>query len=510
MSNNPKVSIIIPVYNGANYLKEAIDSALLQTYDNIEILVINDGSNDGGKTRSIALSYKDKIRYIEKENGGVSTALNIGIKNMTGKYFSWLSHDDLYKPDKVLKQVEEINKYDDRTILYSNYSLINENSDFIDNVILNHEEYEKKPLNSIINMDINGITLFIPKKAFDECGLFDENLRCVQDYDLWVKMMNTYKFVHMKDILASSRVHSKQVSNISPKVITEGNEFYKNLISNISRKTKIDYEGSEYLFLDNLERKLRYASNYQSAAVYIEKEKNKLIGYTDKSNYMLYWLINAKDKSVKEVKELTKDLNCQKVKIGIYGKNIKGYDYLSDNDVINNSKYKYIYLGNSKLEFENIIRLLNVSNASIIGDYLLDEDNMVYLDKYSRFLHLDFDSIVIKNNGIKISDIKNKELLYIHAVKKGNLLLNKKVNKNYTINDKDMNNYIKYMLEDRLSDYNVANFCYQISVIHNKISYQTGSKKVIFYEPCQRYNDLKYSRAWNLYNKIIRFIKREK
>ena len=69
MKKNPKVSIIIPVYNGKDYMKEAIDSALSQTYKNIEILVINDGSTDNGATKRIAKSYGNKIRYFEKENG---------------------------------------------------------------------------------------------------------------------------------------------------------------------------------------------------------------------------------------------------------------------------------------------------------------------------------------------------------------------------------------------------------------------------------------------------------
>ena len=92
-SDTPMVSIIIPVYNGANYLREAIDSALAQTYSNFEVIVVNDGSNDGGETDRIATSYGEKIRYFRKENGGVASALNMGIKHMKGDYFSWLSHD---------------------------------------------------------------------------------------------------------------------------------------------------------------------------------------------------------------------------------------------------------------------------------------------------------------------------------------------------------------------------------------------------------------------------------
>ena len=81
----PLVSIIIPVYNGEDYIYLAIESALRQTYKNIEIIVINDGSTDN--TEKICKKYGNLIKYIKKENGGVSTALNLGIKNMKGSYF---------------------------------------------------------------------------------------------------------------------------------------------------------------------------------------------------------------------------------------------------------------------------------------------------------------------------------------------------------------------------------------------------------------------------------------
>ena len=109
MRYKPLVSIVIPVYNGSNYMKEAIDSALSQTYENIEIVVVNDGSKDEGKSDAIARSYGDKIRYFPKANGGSSSALNKGIAEMNGEWFSWLSHDDLYYPQKVEKQVEYLN-----------------------------------------------------------------------------------------------------------------------------------------------------------------------------------------------------------------------------------------------------------------------------------------------------------------------------------------------------------------------------------------------------------------
>ena len=123
-----KVSVVIPVYNGNDYLAEAIDSALAQTYKNIEVLVVNDGSNDEGKTERIAQSYGEKIRYFSKQNGGVASALNRAIAEMTGDYFSWLSHDDLYTKDKVEKEMNALSRVGrEDVVIYSDYSVFTNN-----------------------------------------------------------------------------------------------------------------------------------------------------------------------------------------------------------------------------------------------------------------------------------------------------------------------------------------------------------------------------------------------
>ena len=103
VENNPLVSIIIPVYNGENFVIEAIESALNQTYENIEVIVVNDGSVD--RTEELITPYLRRLKYIKKENGGVSSALNLGIKESQGEYVSWLSHDDIYYPEKIKKQI---------------------------------------------------------------------------------------------------------------------------------------------------------------------------------------------------------------------------------------------------------------------------------------------------------------------------------------------------------------------------------------------------------------------
>ena len=184
----PKVSIVIPVYNGEKYLEEAIESALKQTYKNIEIIVVNDGSIDN--TEKICEKYISKIKYYKKENGGVASALNLALKKMSGDFFSWLSHDDIYLPDKIEKEVNYIIKnnlsYD--SILYSDYLLIDELNNIIGLGKKDHNILKNKPEYSLLRGAVNGITLLVPKKAFDDFGFFDTSLKCTQDYDMWLKM----------------------------------------------------------------------------------------------------------------------------------------------------------------------------------------------------------------------------------------------------------------------------------------------------------------------------------
>lgn len=494
--HNPKVSIIIPVYNGSNYIRDAIDSALKQDYDNYEIIVINDGSTDNDKTKNICMSYGKKIRYYEKENGGVSSALNYGIARMKGKYFSWLSHDDLYCENKLSCQIKELEKYNENIILYSNYSIIDENGSFIKNVILNHDEYNKKPYNSIFNMDINGITLLIPKKAFDECGLFDETLRCIQDYDLWYKMIEKYKFVHMKNILGSTRVHSNQVSNVNPKVITEGNYFYKKLVDEFDKELKVKYEGSEYLFLDNLERKLRFNSKYIEAADYIKEKKNILLNEfkIDFEKIPVCWIVN---KSLKQ-----KEFISLREYPNLHIKQVK------ENEKVNLNDYKYIYTGNKDINIFEYIKLLEISKADMIYDYLLDDDKIFNLDKYSKFVHADLQSIIIKNKNYSNFDFKNKFNLFLNIVEKGRVLLHKKSIGTYDVGITNIKNIFS-LFSDKLNDEEFSNLCYQVAVIYNKTSDKTLNNKVKFYEECEKYQALAYSRAWKLYKKIMKFLKRK-
>lgn len=212
----PKVSVIIPVYNGANYMREAIDSALSQTYENKEIIVINDGSNDNGQTLQIARSYGDRIKLIDKPNGGVATALNAGIENATGDYISWLSHDDVYPSDKLTNQIHALEKIIDKeTIVFGDFQIINETGQPMGAVSTAHIDTKNMMFELYASQCIHGCSMLVPKSIFAKAGMFREDLPTTQDYDLWLRASKHINFAHIPGNAVFSRQHAEQGSRQS-------------------------------------------------------------------------------------------------------------------------------------------------------------------------------------------------------------------------------------------------------------------------------------------------------
>lgn len=299
----PLVSIIVPVYNGSNYMREAIDSALNQDYPNIEIIVINDGSTDGGKTREIAKSYGDKIRYLEKENGGVSTALNLGIKEMKGDFFSWLSHDDRYYENKISTQMYYLinnNLLNKKVITYTDYDVINEKSKVIGETSFGVYRPNDKPELALIRGLVSGTALLIPKEAFEEYGTFDTKYRCVQDYLLFFEFMKTYRYVFIPKVTNSTRVHSGQVTNVNPKVVEENNFLWIKMQEETSDETKIRLMHSIYDFYLRMERYLRInmgnsKNDYVKAREHALNKAEKIKETASKKMDKIYKNNNEKD-----------------------------------------------------------------------------------------------------------------------------------------------------------------------------------------------------------------------
>jgi len=227
--SNPLVSIVIPVYNGSQQLSEAIQSALEQTYNNIEVIVINDGSNDNNKTEQVALSFKNKIKYFKKENGGVSSALNFGIKKMKGQFFSWLSHDDLYEKDKIKKQVEFLSLNPECQIVGCNFRMLILNSNNTKDFTVRKTNLENGK--DLLSNWVHFCCLLINKKVILEAGYFNELNKTCQDTEMLFKLIKRNKIFFIEDFLVTRREHENQGSRLNLNAhLKEKNDFYSKLI----------------------------------------------------------------------------------------------------------------------------------------------------------------------------------------------------------------------------------------------------------------------------------------
>ena len=249
----PKVSIVVPVYNGANYMRQAIDSALSQTYHNIEVIVVNDGSSDNGETAAIAKTYGNRIQYLEKENGGCASALNFGIQTMRGDYFSWLSHDDVYLPEKIECQIRLLCSLSDRTtILYGGYELIDSESRPITSVrpdAVHSTDKLNIPLFPLMRGLLHGCSMLVPSRYFREVGVFDESLPSTQDYALWFQFLRAAPIYYDSRILIKSRVHAEQGTHKVAKHIDECNELWSGFLKKLTTDEMVRMEDTPYRFL---------------------------------------------------------------------------------------------------------------------------------------------------------------------------------------------------------------------------------------------------------------------
>jgi len=231
------------------------------------VIVVNDGSTDGGKTEEIAKSYGDTIRYFVKENGGVASALNRGIQEMKGRYFSWLSHDDVYYPNKIETQIVLLKFLEEDVIIYADYDIIDAASRVTGSCKITAVPQELFRMSLMAEFPVNGCSTLIPRQCFDTVGLFSEELRTVQDYDMWLRLAVRYQYFKQDEIVMKSRVHEAQGSNASTVHISESNQLYIKALEvlcleEVMNWYKVDNAALAYLMLA---RSLRTKSCLQAS-----------------------------------------------------------------------------------------------------------------------------------------------------------------------------------------------------------------------------------------------------
>jgi glycosyltransferase involved in cell wall biosynthesis len=210
----PRFSVLVPTYNQERFLPATLDSLLAQTCPDWEALVVNDGSTDGTAEVMARYAAKDRrIRAFHKQNGGVASALDRGIAEGRGEWFCWLSSDDLFLPEKLAVHLEAIQADPGLRFMHTDYQLLHERTgqitpsglskDFIP--LLSQQVVKFLRINYF-----NGISVALHRTVFDHVGVFDEEFRYGQDYDLWLRASARYRSRYLDRATCITRLHPSQ------------------------------------------------------------------------------------------------------------------------------------------------------------------------------------------------------------------------------------------------------------------------------------------------------------
>ncbi|MFH1395272.1 MAG: glycosyltransferase [Candidatus Omnitrophota bacterium] len=187
-----KVSVIIPAYNKADLTVKTVKSVLAQTYKNIEIIVVDDGSTDNTTER--LKPYCNRIKYVYKNNGGACSARNLGIKKTAGDYIALIDCDDIYIPEKIEISVDFLDKNPDIGFIHTPVYFIDEN----DNVCGRYPRFKKAPSGYVskkllLKNFVCNSTVVVRAECFEKTGMFDETIFTPADWDMWLRLSEYYK-----------------------------------------------------------------------------------------------------------------------------------------------------------------------------------------------------------------------------------------------------------------------------------------------------------------------------
>ncbi|CQR71220.1 Putative glycosyltransferase EpsE [Sporomusa ovata DSM 2662] len=214
--SKPIVSIIMPTYNQDQFIAQSIQSVIEQTFTDWELIIVNDGSTDN--TVDIIRKYNTycygKIKIINKEvNQGIALAINDGLRAARGKYFCWLSSDDLFTSNKLEKQVSFLELYSEYGMVFSGYDWIDEKGNYLGTIIEKELEGATLYRTLLVRDCIHGCSIMIRREYLDEVGMFNPDFKYAQDYDMWLRLATNLNIAYLSESLLKGRIHSKAGTN---------------------------------------------------------------------------------------------------------------------------------------------------------------------------------------------------------------------------------------------------------------------------------------------------------
>lgn len=240
MNNEPLASICVPSYNHAQYLPATLDSALAQTYPNIEIIVLDDGSKDDSLAiaRDYEARFPGKIKVYTHPNGanlGISATVNAALSHSKGKYWMGLPSDDILYPDKIEKQVAFLEKNPELGFVYCRVNYIDSEGKALPGTFGKDITNDPDPLESIILENfLPGMTVLVRRDVIDRVGDHDADL-IYSDWDFWVRLFSLSKGGFINESLIDYRVHTYNTSVGTPRPTQIGyvRAFYLKLLQHI-------------------------------------------------------------------------------------------------------------------------------------------------------------------------------------------------------------------------------------------------------------------------------------
>ncbi|WP_153110274.1 glycosyltransferase family 2 protein [Propionivibrio limicola] len=223
----PKVSVIIPSYNSEKYIETTLGSVLGQTFKDIEVLVVDDGSDD--RSPEIVRNHGAPVRLIHQSNSGVSTARNRGISEAIGQFICFIDSDDYWFPDKLARQLQIFDTYPDTGAVYSSFIRWESNeagcfpppdsfdlASFADGIDTEYSGW----IYHLLLLDCWMLTsaTMIRRDVFNKCGTFDVTLPCGEDWDLWLRIARDYPIIKLRKPTTLYRQHTQQTTR-SPQTV---------------------------------------------------------------------------------------------------------------------------------------------------------------------------------------------------------------------------------------------------------------------------------------------------
>jgi glycosyltransferase involved in cell wall biosynthesis len=211
----PLVSVYVVNYNYAQYVDEAILSVLNQSYKNLEVIVIDDGSTDN--SREIISNYKehDKVSVIFQKNRGLNATNNIAIKEANGEYIVRLDADDYFQRDALLVLVNRLEQDPDLAMVFPDYYYIDSQG----NILGNEIRYDFSREVTLKNLPAHGACTMFRRSVLLDVGMYTEGLRCQDGYDIWLKIINKYKVDNIRLPLFFYRKHPDSLSSPKEKIL---------------------------------------------------------------------------------------------------------------------------------------------------------------------------------------------------------------------------------------------------------------------------------------------------